>query len=117
LTFYAGQIAPHVEFPLDLELPAILLAGVEAAQPGDTPLAAWHDRLDAVIGPAPTPRPKLRAAPWPPLVKHVLELGDEPKTVRALLAALAPDVPAPAAASDVLRALDVLLAGKLLAWQ
>ena len=35
LTFYRGQTAPHVEFPLDLELPALMLAGLETAKPGD----------------------------------------------------------------------------------
>jgi hypothetical protein len=117
LTFYAGQTAPHVEFPLDLELPALILAGVEAAQPGDAPLEAWRSRLDSVVGPATTLRPKLRAAAWPPLMRRVLELTDEPNTVRTLLTAMAQGGPTPVGASDVLRALDVLLIGKLLVWQ
>ena len=39
LSFYTDQTAPHVEFPLELELPALILAGIEAAEPGAAPLA------------------------------------------------------------------------------
>ena len=113
LTFYADQTPPHVEFPLELDLPALVLAGVEAAQPGDAPMEAWRPRLDEVVGPASTvrPRPKLRAAPWPPLVKRLLEVTDEPRRVREVLAASA--LAGGATASDALRALEVLLVGGL----
>ncbi|MEA2751199.1 MAG: eukaryotic-like serine/threonine-protein kinase, partial [Myxococcales bacterium] len=35
VTFYRGQTAPPVEFPLELDLPTLMLAGLEAAKPGD----------------------------------------------------------------------------------
>jgi serine/threonine-protein kinase len=84
LTFYFDQKAPHVEFPLDLDLPALVVAGVEAAEPGDAPLEAWRSRLDGVVGPASVvrPQPRLRSAPWPPIVKRVLEASNEPKRLR-----------------------------------
>jgi hypothetical protein len=91
-----------------------VLAGVEAAQPGDAPLDKWRARYDDVIGPATTLRPKLRGAAWPPLVKRVLEATDEPAPLREVLAGLA-GAGGPTA-SEALRAIEILLAGKLLAW-
>jgi serine/threonine-protein kinase len=113
LTFYAGQTAPHVEFPLDLEVPPLVLAGLEAAAPGDAPLEQWRDHLDAIIAPGGSLRPKLLATPWPPTIKRVLEVVDGAKTVRQVLADVAPEG---TSAGDALRALEMLLAGKVLAW-
>jgi serine/threonine-protein kinase len=115
LTYFGGQTAPHVEFPLELELPPLVLAGVEAAQPGDAPVEKWRARLDDVVGPATTLRPKLRGAAWPPLVKRMFDATDEPAPLREVLAEMARG--GGATASDALRALDILLASKLLAWQ
>jgi len=115
LTFYAGQTAPHVEFPLDLELPPLLLAGLEAALPGETPVEAWRARLDATAAPAPTRRPKLFAAAWPPVVRRLLEVIDAPKPLRDALSEVARG--GESTASDALRALELLLAGKLLVLQ
>jgi serine/threonine-protein kinase len=115
LTFFEGQTAPHVEFPLELEVPPLLFAGMEVALPGDAPLEKWRTRHEDVIGPATTLRPKLRGASWPPVVKRVLEATDEPAPLRDVLAALAHD--GGITQADALRALEILLAGKLLAWQ
>jgi serine/threonine-protein kinase len=115
LTFFEGQTAPHVEFPLELELPPLLLAGMEAAQPGEVPLEKWRSRYDSVVGPATTLRPRLRAAAWPPVVKRVLEATNEPAPLRDVLSALAHN--GGTTPADALRALEILLAGKLLAWQ
>jgi len=114
LSYYEGQTAPHVEFPLELDLPALMIAGLEAAQPGDAPLDAFRPRLDAVVGPATTMRPKLRAAAWPPLVKRLFEVTDDPKPLREVLTTMTHG--GSATANDVLRALQILLAGKLVAW-
>jgi serine/threonine-protein kinase len=115
LMFYYDQTAPHVEFPLDLDVPPLLVAGVEAAEPGDGPLDAWRARLDAMVGPASVvrPRPKLRSAPWPPLVKRLIDATDEPKRVREVVAAVSQA--GGASVSDALRALEILLTSGLLA--
>jgi hypothetical protein len=115
--FYEDQKPPHVEFPLDLDLLPLVLAGIEAAQPGDAPLEIWRPHLDDLVGPtsALRPRPKLRAAPWPPVVRRVLEATDEPKRLRDVLVAVSQG--GAATASDALRALEVLLAGGLVALQ
>jgi serine/threonine-protein kinase len=115
LTFFAGQAAPHVEFPLGLEIPPILLAGMEAAQPGEIPVEKWRSRFDDIVGPPATLRPQLRGAAWPPLVKRLLAATEEPVPLREVLAAMAHG--GGATASDVLRALELLLSVKLLAWQ
>jgi serine/threonine protein kinase len=124
LTFYVDQKPPHVEFPLDLELPSLVMAGVEAASPGDAPMQAWRARLDVVVGPpssltSPSPegrghrRPKLRSASWPSVVKRVLDATQEPRRVRDVLATVA--LAGGSTADDALRALDVLLIAGLVA--
>jgi hypothetical protein len=113
LTFYKDQTAPHVEFPLELDLPGLIVAGFEASSPGDAPLEAWRGRLEEVVGPAAAQRPRLHAAPWPTIERRVLGLAQRPVTVREVLASTARD----AAPSHVLRAVDVLVASRLLARQ
>lgn len=112
LSFYAGQTAPHVEFPLDLVLPPLVLAGIEAAEPGDVVLEKWRERLDEIVGPGATAGPALRAASWPPVVARLLSIVNEPKPLREALAAMA--VGGTSTASDALRALELLLAARLL---
>jgi len=114
LAFYAGQTARHVEFPLDLDIPPLIFAGIEAAQ-GEVKLDAWRERLDAVIGPPDGPRPRLHGAPWPPLARRLLTVADRPRPLRDVLAATAQG--GAATASDALQALDVMLAAKLLVWR
>jgi serine/threonine-protein kinase len=113
LTFFSGQTAPHVEFPLALEIPPLLLAGMEAA--GDTPVEKWRARFDDVVGPPATRRPQLRDLAWPPLVKQLLAATEEPAPLREVLTAMAQG--GGTTASEILRALELLLAVKLLAWQ
>jgi hypothetical protein len=115
LTFYSDQRAPHVEFPLDLDVAPLVIAGVESAMPGDAPLAAWNRRLDAVIGPAQgaRPRPRVLTASWPPVMKRVIAETQEPRRVRDVLTAVARG--GGGTASDALRGLEVLLAGGILA--
>jgi serine/threonine-protein kinase len=114
LTFFGGQAAPHVEFPLELEVPPLLLAGLQVGIPGDAPLDKWRARYDDTLGPATTLRPKLRTVAWPPVVKRLLEASDEPAPLREVLAAVVND--GTTTATDALRALEILLAGKLIAW-
>jgi len=116
LSLYFGQPGPNVEFPLDLELPLLMLAGLEAAQPNDAPLEAFRPHLDRMIGPstASSARPRLRAVTWPPLVTKVLDATAEPKLLRDVLAATTHS--GATTANDVLRALEILLAGKMVGW-
>jgi hypothetical protein len=112
LTFYTDQKAPHVEFPLELEILPLLVAGMEAALPGDLALESWRERLDATVAPSGSAPEKLAAAPWPALAKRVLDAVDGPKPLRDVLAAVTRG--GVATASEVLRVIEVLSSAKLL---
>jgi eukaryotic-like serine/threonine-protein kinase len=116
VSFYRGQTAPHVEFPLDLELSHLMLAGLEVAKPGDSLFEAYRARLDNKLLPSSGSDDlfSLEAIAWPPVVERVRSLVERPTPLRDLLkvARQGGDL----TAGDVLRALEVLLAGGLLAW-
>jgi serine/threonine-protein kinase len=113
LSFYVGQAAPHVEFPLDLELPALVLAGVEAARSGQQ-IDLWRQRLDDRIAPAPGAPATLRNASWPPIVRRLIDLVDQPKPLREVLSTMAQG--GAATASEALQALEILLVAEVLVW-
>jgi serine/threonine protein kinase len=117
LTFYRGHTAPHVEFPLDLELPALMLAGLETAKPGDSILAEHRKDLDRVLGPALANGDlySFEGVTWPDSVNTVLELVRRPVTLREALQAAAKQ--GRFSTGDVLRALEILLAAGLVAWK
>ncbi|MBX3226719.1 MAG: serine/threonine protein kinase [Labilithrix sp.] len=117
LSFYRGHTAPHVEFPLDLELPALMLAGLETAKPGDAIINEHRDDLDRNLGPAP-PRDDLMAFEsviWPPAVTNVRELVRRPTKLRDLMQYAAKHRSFPP--GDILRAIEILLAAGLLEWE
>lgn len=115
LAFFAGHTAPHVEFPLNLDVVPLVVAGVEAAESNDASLAEWRRRYDQVIGPGSTASAKIRSAAWPPLYTHLMDLVSEPRPLRDVLSAMARA--GTTTANEVLRALGVLLLAKLVAWQ
>lgn len=117
LTFYRGQAAPQVEFPLDLELPALMLAGLETAKPGDAILNDHRDDLERSLSPAP-PRDDLFAFEsviWPPAVTSVRELLRRPTKLRDLLQYAQKHRNFPP--GDILRAVEILLAAGLIEWR
>jgi len=118
LTFYRGHTAQHVEFPLDLELPALMLAGLETAKPGDSILEEYRPHLDRPLGPA-VPRDDLfsfTGVSWPRSVEMVQELVFKPTTLRDVLTSVARSGGL-LSTGDVLRALEILLAAGLVAWK
>ncbi|MGO8998503.1 MAG: serine/threonine-protein kinase [Polyangiaceae bacterium] len=112
LSFYRGQAAPHVEFPLDLDLPGLMIAGLEAAHPKETPLELWRDRLDARLTLTGTEEKGLKGVNWPTVAARVLTIVATPKPVREVLKTAA-RAGGTTTASDVLRGIEVLLAAKL----
>jgi len=112
LSFYGEQKPPHVEFPLELDLLPLVIAGMEAAMPGDVALESWRGRLDAVVAPFVGGPVNLAGAIWPPLAKRVLDATEEPKPLREVLAAVTHG--GLATASEVLRVIEVLVSAKLL---
>ncbi|MBV9945385.1 MAG: serine/threonine protein kinase, partial [Myxococcales bacterium] len=113
--YFAGHTAPHVEFPLDLDLLPLVVAGVEAASPSDGAVDRWRARYGHVLVPLSGARPRLRSAAWPPLVKRLLEVLDAPMPLRDVLTTMAQA--GATTAGEVLRALEVLLIAKLVAWR
>jgi hypothetical protein len=112
LSFYRGQLAPHVEFPLDLDLPGLMVAGLEVAYPGDAPLETWRDRLDKTLSVSETTRKGLTGINWPTVASRVLTIAATPKPLREVLKTAARGG-GTATASDVLRGIEILLAAKL----
>jgi hypothetical protein len=64
------------------------------------------------LGPAALPRPKLREAAWPPLARRVLDAATLPRPLAEVLSAATGD----AMELDALRAVELLVTAKLLAW-
>jgi eukaryotic-like serine/threonine-protein kinase len=115
LAFFAGQTAPHVEFPLELELVPLVVAGVEASEPTEASIVKWRARFDDMVGPVPAPNLRMQSATWPPLYRRLIDMTAEPKPLRDVLASMAKAEMT--TANQVLRALEVLLTAKLVAWQ
>ncbi len=112
LSFYKGQTAPHVEFPLDLDLPTLMLAGLESALPAESPVDRYRDRLDSVVVPNKT---RLADVTWPPTAQRVLTLLNSPKPLRDVLKSAARG--GGSSAGDTLRALEILLAAGAVGWE
>jgi serine/threonine protein kinase len=114
VAFYRGAQEKRVEFPLKLELPALMLAGLEAARPNDAPLDALFPRLDHVIGLSGEGAEKFAGVAWPPAIAQALEACREPHRLRDVIATTVRA--AHVSAADVARGLEVLLAAKLVRW-
>jgi serine/threonine-protein kinase len=88
ITFYRG-VSPHrVEFPLDLDLAPLMLAGAEAAISNDEALAAHHGMLDDLLVGVQDISDSLRLAAWPPEVLKVVGAAGEGRPQRELVATL-----------------------------
>jgi len=117
VSFYRGHVAPHVEFPLDLELPNLMLAGLEASKPGDAPIEEHRADFDRMLI-ATKPSDDLfsiDALAWPPAIARVQVLVKEPIALRELLRAAARS--GNLAPGDVIRAVTILLAAGLVTWK
>ncbi len=114
LSFYRGHTAPHVEFPLDLALPDLMLAGLETAKPGDSVLAEHRANLDRTLGPA-RGSYSFDGVVWPRSVVAVLDQLRRPATLRETLQASTKV--GLGSSGEVLRAIEILLAARLVGWK
>lgn len=118
VSFYRNHELPHVDFPLDLDLPTLMLAGLEAAKPAGVPVEEYRMRIDDVIEPGDGATGNelftLADVTWPPVVARVRALVTEPRLLREVISS-ATKVGG-TTADDVLRALDILLAARLIVW-
>ena len=113
VAFFADAEIPAVDFPLDLDLPLLMLAGMEASHPGDLPMQFLEARLDHIV--VPNPRPNLGTLQWPPVVAAVLHAVQRPIALREVLGQTVR--PGGATGADVARSLELLLAMDLVRWQ
>ncbi len=109
--FYRNQTAQHVEFPLDLDLPTLILAGMEAAVPGESALERYRTRLHHIVGPGKRNRPGLLHVKWPPQISAIEALMRRPRRLSEVLSDATRG--GHTTAGSVLRVVDVLLASRL----
>lgn len=112
LTFYRGVAPQRLEFPLDLDLAPLMLAGLESSMP-DQAIEALHrprqgDMLVAALHVPET----LRLAAWPPEVFKVVAAAGDGRTEGDVVTALA--TARLIAVPQALRAIDVACAAGLL---
>jgi hypothetical protein len=112
--FYRGAQEKKVEFPLKLDLPERMLAGLEASQPNDAPLDLFFPRLDHVIGLSSEGAQKFNGVQWPAAVAWTLEACATPRRLRDVMA-LAVRA-AQVSAADIARGIEILLAARLVRW-
>jgi serine/threonine-protein kinase len=119
VTFYRNQTAPPVEFPLDLDLPGLMLAGLEAAKPGESPMEAARNDLDRTLMAQPGGNDlfTMENVVWPQVIARVQALLKTPSTLRDLLKTARAAGAGGIAPGDVLRAVEILLGAGLLKWR
>ena len=112
VSFFRDTSAPQVDFPLDLDLPTLMLAGLECVKPAETPVEEYRAKLDNVIGPDKSRPPS--DLTWPPPFQKTLSFAKQPHALRDVLKASARD--GELSAGEVLRCIEVLVAARVLVW-
>jgi serine/threonine-protein kinase len=107
LTLYVGETSAQVDFPLELELGPLMMAGLTAALPEATLLIDGAARGSDVIRPLPARR-QLEAVVWPMLVAKVIDLTAVPRTLGEVIHLATSSTTASAA--DAMRAVRILIA-------
>jgi serine/threonine protein kinase len=116
VSFYRDRSATHVEFPLDLDLPHLMLAGLEAELPADAPLERYRGHLNRVLRmrPMSNATAPFTAVAWPPVVSRVMMLAERPQPLKEILRLATKSGTTQAA--DVLRAVEILTTTRLAAF-
>ena len=116
VSFYSGRSVAHVEFPLELDLAQLMVAGLEAEIPGDSPLERYRSHMgrtlrrravDADTAP-------LVAVTWPPTISRVLMLLERAQPLRNVVKSATRS--SHASAADILRAVEILVVTRLVAF-
>ncbi|MFO0677455.1 MAG: DUF4388 domain-containing protein [Polyangiaceae bacterium] len=116
VTFYRGQTAPHVEFPLELEIPDLLLAGLEAKQAkAEDFVEEYRGLLDKFVALPPVPNRTYRHVVWPAVVTRIVQMVTTPRRLRELMVSATRD--GDLTAPEVLRAIEVAILSGLLRYQ
>jgi len=111
VAFYRGETAPHVEFPLDIDTVTLLLAGVEAALPGDAALDKWRGALGKKLSPGMRDRVGLTHLHWPSPLSDLITHSKRNARLSDIIAQLSRTLNI--GASDLARALEILVVARL----
>ena len=115
VAFYRDRSATHVEFPLDLDLPHLLIAGLESEMPADAPLERYRGHMSRVLrlrSVTPEIAP-FSAVAWPPSVSRAMMFLGKPLPLKELLRVA---TKSGTATADVLRAVEILTVTRLAAF-
>lgn len=106
VSFYRSVKAQRVEFPLDIDLPSLMLAGMALAEPSSDLVERWQPELGGSFGVV-TPAPShAGAVTWPAPVVAMLRAFGPGRRLSEALAVAGRGV----AEADMLRGLEVALA-------
>lgn len=72
VSFYRGVSESRIAFPLELDIPQLMLAGLESAFPGETLVEHYRDLLDRPFAPVRPPPDYAKSVTWPAPVLHIL---------------------------------------------
>jgi hypothetical protein len=111
VSFFRGETAPHVEFPLDLDTTALIVAGMEAALPGDAAIEKWRPSLGKKLTVGPRDRVGLTHVRWPATIGALAAAARRGPKLADAIREIAHGYGATAA--EVARGLDVLVAARL----
>jgi len=116
VSFYRDRNANHVEFPLDLDLPHLMLAGLEAEMPADAPLERYRGHMNRVLRLRPMTKElaSFSSVAWPPVVSRVMMLLERPQPLKEILRLATKS--GTSGAADILRAVELLTVTKLAAF-
>jgi eukaryotic-like serine/threonine-protein kinase len=115
LSFYREEKAPTVEFPLDLDLPALILLGLEASHGEASIKSDMERKLNISVGPGEGDRVNLtKEVNWPPLVAFLIDACKTPLPLRMLLERATKE--AGVLSAEAFCAIELLVAAHLLMW-
>jgi serine/threonine-protein kinase len=115
LSFYREEKAPTVEFPLDLEMPTLILLGLEASHGEESIKSDMERKLNISVGPGEGDRVGLtKEVNWPPLVAFLIDASKTSVPLRMLLERATKE--AGARPAEAYCAIELLVAAHLLTW-
>jgi serine/threonine protein kinase len=115
LSFYREEKAPQVEFPLDLDVPSLILLGLEASHGAAAITSDMERKLNISVGPGEDDRASLtKEVNWPPLVAFLIDACKTPVPLRMLVERATKE--AGARPTEAYCAIELLVAAHLLMW-
>jgi serine/threonine protein kinase len=111
VSFYRG-VKPHrIDFRLDLEIPELMLAGLNESVTNEAIVERYRDKMESLFVPIRPPRPHALSVAWPPAVVLLIGSLGSGRKLSELLATLKST--RNMETGDVLRLLELTLAGGL----